>query len=167
VRLCEAGGVLVRIEGFDLPGRSCGPGPDFPDGHHNIHVAVQGRKGQQDLLGPVPADVASVAWELDCRLVSAPPVADLRGPHIHGPAGKKFIYITWGVVGPSDPFRMFRRAKIWLDAVPDDVMGAACHQDLLIGRLRLTDDHGWPLCAAVRPPRIQWSAGSGSNPDGP
>jgi hypothetical protein len=73
----------------------------------------------------------------------------------------------WGVVGPSDPFRMFRRAKIWLDAVPDDVMGGACHQDLLIGRLRLTDDQGWPLCAAVRPPRIQWSAGSGSNPDGP
>jgi hypothetical protein len=24
-----------------------------------MHVAVQGRKGQQDLLGPVPADVAS------------------------------------------------------------------------------------------------------------
>jgi hypothetical protein len=159
--------VLVRIEGFDLPGRTCGPGPDFPDGHHNIHVAVQGRKGQQDLLGPVPADVASVAWELDCRVVSAPLVASLRGPHIHGPAGKKFIYITWGVVAPSDSFRMFRRAKIWLDAVPDDVMSAACHHELLIGRLRLTDDKGWPLCAAVRPPRIQWSAGSGSNPDGP
>ena len=93
-------------------------------------------------------------------------MASLRGPHIHGPASKKFIYITWGVVAPSDSFRMFRRAKIWLDAVPDDVMGAACHHDLLIGRLRLTDDKGWPLCAAVRPPRIQWSAGSGSNPDG-
>src|ERR1700678_2783055 len=51
--------VLIRIEGSDLPGSSCGPGPDYPDGHHNIHVAVQGRKGQQDLFGLVPADVQS------------------------------------------------------------------------------------------------------------
>lgn len=156
--------MLVRIEGFDLPGRRCGPGPDFPEGHHNIHVAVQGRKGQQDLLNPVPADVASAAGEIDCRIVSPPPAVDLRGPHIHGPPGKRYIYITWGVVGPADPFRMFRRAKIWFDAVPEQVMQAACDHDLLVGRLVLTDDKGWPLCAAVRPPRIQWSAGSGCDP---
>ena len=35
----------IRIEGTDLPGRACGPGPDFPDGHHNIHVAAQGPEG--------------------------------------------------------------------------------------------------------------------------
>lgn len=153
--------MLVRIEGFNLPGRSCGPGPDLPDGHHNIHVAVQGRKGQQDLLGPVPGDSASVAWELDCQVVSPPPAMDLRSPHIQGSPGKRFIYITWGVVGPTNPFRMFRRAKIWLNGVPDQVMGAACDHGLLVGRLSLTDDKGLPLCAAVRPPRIQWSAGTG------
>lgn len=153
--------MLVRIEGSDLPGRSCGPGPDFPNGHHNVHVAVQGRREQQDLLGTVPADVASVAWELECRIVSLSPAVDLKGPHIHGPPGKRFIYITWGVVGASIPFRMFRRAKIWLDTVPAQVMEAACEHELLIGRLGLTDDKGWPLCAAVRPPRIEWSSGSG------
>ena len=42
--------MLIRVEGFDLPGRTCGPGPDYPDGHHDIHVAVQGRNGQRDLL---------------------------------------------------------------------------------------------------------------------
>ena len=151
--------VLIRVEGFDLPGRSCGPGPDFPEGHHNIHVAVQGRKGKQDLLGMVPADVTSAIWELECALAAPPPNADLRGPHIHGSPGKRFLYITWGVVSPSNPFRMFRRAKIWLDAVPTDVIQAACDQGLLVGRLGLTDDKGWPLCAAVRPPRIHWSAG--------
>jgi Family of unknown function (DUF5990) len=155
---CDDGRVLIRIESFDLPGLSCGPGPDFPGGHHNIHVAVQGRKGQQDLLGPVPADVASAVWDLECHIVSLPPDMDLRGPQIHGSPGKRFIYITWGVVEPSKPFRMFRRAKLWLDAVPEDVMGAACECGLLVGRLGLTDEAGWPLCASVRPPRIEWSA---------
>jgi hypothetical protein len=60
------GGVLIRIEGFDLPGRTCGPEPDYPGGHHNVHVAVQGRKGQADLLGLVPADVASATWQPGC-----------------------------------------------------------------------------------------------------
>jgi Family of unknown function (DUF5990) len=150
--------VLIRVEGFDFPGRSCGPGPDFPDGHHNIHVAVQGREGQRDLLGMVPADVTSVTWDLESDLVAPPPRADLRGPHIHGPPGKRFVYITWGVVTPSDSFRMFRRAKLWLDAVPGDVMQAVRPDGILVGRLGLTDDKGWPLCAAVRPPRIHWSA---------
>jgi hypothetical protein len=48
----------IRIEGFDPPGRHCGPGPDFPDGHFSVHVAVQGREGQSDLLGLVPGDAA-------------------------------------------------------------------------------------------------------------
>jgi hypothetical protein len=65
-------GVLIRIEGYDLPGISCGPGPDYPDGHRNIHVAGQGRKGQQDLLNLRPADVTSATWELECDLVSRP-----------------------------------------------------------------------------------------------
>jgi hypothetical protein len=153
------GGVLIRIEAFDLPGLTCGPGPDFPGGHHNIHVAVQGRKGQQDLLGPVPADALSVVWELDCEIVAPPPTLDMRGPHVHGSTGKRFVYITWGVVDEDSSFRMFRRAKIWLDAVPGAVLQVACDRDLLVGRLGLTDDNGWPLCGSVRPPRVQWSPG--------
>jgi hypothetical protein len=150
--------VQIRIEGFDLPGRSCGPGPDYPHGHHNIHVAVQGRKGQQDLIGLVPADVTSATWQLDCDMASPPPAVDLRGPQIQGSPGKRFVYISWGVVDEADGFKMFRRAKIWLDAVPGDIMEAACNLGVLVGRLGLTDDHDWPLCAAVRPPRIRWSA---------
>jgi hypothetical protein len=148
-------GVLIRIDGFDLPGSSCGPGPDFPDGHHNIHVAVQGRRGQQDLLNLLPADVTSATWELDCAPVSKPPAVDLRGPQIHGSPGKRFVYITWGVAEPDNPFRM-----IWLDAVPPETMQAACDHGLLVGRLGLSDHKGRPLCAPVRPRRIQWSAGT-------
>jgi Family of unknown function (DUF5990) len=148
--------MLIRIEGFDLPGRTCGPGPDYPDGHHNIHVAVQGRKGQQDLVGLVPADVSKAIWDLDCAIV-APSALDLKGPQIHGSPGKRFVYISWGVVDEAGTFTMFRRAKLWLDAVPPTVMEDAFESGLLIGRLGLADDDGWPLCASVRPPRIAWS----------
>ncbi len=150
--------MLIRIEGFDLPGRTCGPSPDQPGGYHNIHVAVQGRKGPQDLLGLVAADAASVTWELACDVVTPPPATDFRGPQIQGSPGKRFVYITWGTVDEPDTFSMFRRAKLWLDAIPSPVVEAACEDGTLVGRLGLTDDKGHPLCAAVRPPRIQWSS---------
>lgn len=142
-----------------MPGCSCGAGPDFPDGHDNIHVAVQGRKGQLDLVGLVPGDAAAARWELGCELVSLAPDVDVRGPQIQGSPGRRFIYLSWGVVDAQGAFTMFRRAKLWLDAVPQAVMHAAVEQELLVGRLGLTDAHGGPLCASVRPPHITWSAG--------
>ena len=148
----------IRIDGTDLPGRTCGPGPDFPDGHFNIHVAVQGRKGREDLYGLVPADGERARWDLDCEVLSPPPAADLRGPQILGPPGRRFVYLTWGVLDDTGVFTMFRRAKVWLDGVPGDVMHTACTTGLLVGELGLRDERGWPVCAAVRPPRIRWRA---------
>ena len=152
--------VLIRIEASELPGTFCGPGPDYPDGHHNVHVAVQGRKGQQDLFGLVPGGVDSARWELECQVASTSPSLDLRGPQIQGLPGRRFIYLTWGVVDAAEVFTMFRRAKLWLDGVPADVLESAQAGGLLIGTLGLSDDRGWPLCAAVRPPRIEWTAGT-------
>jgi hypothetical protein len=149
--------VIIRIVGHDLPGRACGPGPEFPEGHHEIHVAVQGRKGQADLFGLVPADVETATWDLACTVIAPPPAVDVRGPQIQGSPGKRFVYLTWGVVNPLGTFRMFRRAKVWLGAVPADIMAAAVEGGTLVGTLGLTDDHGRPLCASVRPPRIIWS----------
>jgi hypothetical protein len=148
----------IRIEGYGPPGRYCGPGPDYPGGHHNVHVAVQGRKGQADLFGLVPGDEDAPAWDLDCTVVSLPGDPDVRGPQIQGAPGKRFIYLTWGVVDDAGSFTMFRRAKLCLDAVPVDVLAAACERGGLTGKLRLSDDDGWPVCAAVRPPGIVWSA---------
>jgi hypothetical protein len=56
---------------------------------------------------------------------------------------------------------MFRRAKLQLDAVPSAILGNAVERGLLVGRLGLTDTKGDPLCAAVRPPMIDWSAAPG------
>jgi hypothetical protein len=151
--------VQIRIEGIDLPGSHCGPSPDSPGGYHNIHVAVQRRSKREELLGLTPGDAPSATWTLEATPTATEAGTDLKGPYIQGPPGGRFIYLSWGVVGDDQAFALFRRAKLWLGAVPADVLDAAVRQGTLVGRLGLTDAKGWPRCAAVRPPVIDWSAG--------
>jgi hypothetical protein len=149
--------IEIRIEGSDLPGRSCGASPDFP-GYENIHVGVQRRDRPGELLGVYPADAPSVAWRLDCEVVQAPTGADFKGPYIQGRPQERFIYLSWGTVDRDGTFTMFRRAKLWLDAIDPTLIEAARRSGRLVARLGLTDAKRHPLCAAVRPPRIEWSA---------
>jgi hypothetical protein len=152
--------VLIRIEGRDLPGRSCGPSPERPFGHHGIEVGVQRKNKPGELMGRVSADVESVVWELEATPVPSDR-ADFRGPYVSGPPGGRFIYLAWGVVAEPGSFEMFRRAKIMFDGIPADVMTAARASGTLVGRLGLTDPKGNPTCAAVRPPLIEWAAATG------
>lgn len=149
--------VRIRIEGTDLPGRNLPPAPDDPGGRHNVHVAIQGRRGPEDLYGLLAGDAGRASWEIESEIVGSLPDIDLRGPQIQGRRGGRFIYLTWGTVSTPSVFSMFRRAKLMLDAISDDVMQTAVRRGLLVGRLSLIDETGWPVCAAVRPPRIDWS----------
>ena len=76
--------VQIRIEGTDLPGRSCGPSADVPDGYRNIHVAVQRRGKRDELLGLTPADAPAATWTINCQLSAGThpggPAADVQGP---------------------------------------------------------------------------------------
>jgi hypothetical protein len=155
----HTGGMLIRIEAQDLPGRSCGPSPDRPGGHHRIEVGVQRKDKPHELMGQVSADVESVVWELEAAPVASG-VADYRGAYISGPPGGRFIYLSWGVVEEPGRFEMFRRAKIMFDGIPVEVLAEAQESGVLIGRLGLTDPKGNPICAAVRPPLIEWTSGS-------
>jgi hypothetical protein len=83
---------------------------------------------------------------------------DLRGAHIQGRPGGRFVYLSWGTVDDAGVFSMFRRAKLWFDGIGPNVLDAAVKSGLLVARLGLTDAHDHPLCAAVRPPLIEWSA---------
>lgn len=134
--------MLIRIEGVELPGG-------------DVQVGLQRRGRPGELLGVVPADAPAATWEID-----ATPDGDddLRGPYVQGPRGARFLYLSWVALDEAGGFAIVRRAKLWLDAVPPDVLAAAREQGVLVGRLGLTDDRGDPLCAAVRPPRITWSA---------
>lgn len=154
----------IRIEGTDLPGRSCGPSPDVPDGYRNVHVGVQRRGKRDELLGLTPGDAAAATWTIECQLSGeANPggqAADVKGPYIQGPPGGRFIYLSWVTVDDAGAATLFRRAKLWLDGVPPAVLQEAARTGLLVGRLSLTDPKGNPTCAAARPPAICWSAGT-------
>jgi Family of unknown function (DUF5990) len=148
----------IRIEGHDLPGRTCRPGPDLS--YQDIHVAVQRRNNRDELLGLLPGDAPRATWTLDCTVTPTANGVDLKGPYVQGPPGGRFIYLSWGTVDHAGRFTMFRRAKLWLDALPSDVLRDAIHQGVLVGRLGLTDRQGNPVCASVRPPTIDWSSAS-------
>jgi hypothetical protein len=146
----------IRIEGHDLPGRMCRPGPDLS--YQNIHVGVQRRSNRDTLLGLVPGDAPSATWTLDCTVTPTAHGGDLKGPFVQGPPGGRFIYLSWGAVDAAGVFTMFRRAKLWLDAISPDVLREATDRGVLVGRVGLTDCRGNPVCASVRPPTIDWSA---------
>ena len=105
-----------------------------------------------------PGDAPSVVWCLDCDVVQASTGVDFKGPYIQGQPHERFIYLSWGTVDGDGTFSMFRRAKLWLDAIDTTVIEAARRSGRLVARLGLTDAKGHPLCAAVRPPRVEWSA---------
>ena len=144
----------IRIVGTDLPGRDCPPGHNFP-GYTNVHVGMQTKRRPPELLNLQPGDAAEVTWTVDCEVNGS----DVRGPYIQGRPGDRFIYLNWGSVDAHGRMEMFRRAKVMLGAVPADTLEKAAESGLLVGRLGLTDGKGQPLCAAVRPPVIEWSVG--------
>lgn len=134
-----------RIVGTDLPGTTCGPSKDQPEGYRNIHVGVQCK---QDVIDLVPGDAAEAVFEFDV------PVKNGRfgGPFIHGRGDERFVYLSWGEVDRAE-FRMFRRAKLQLGHLD----AAAADGRTVEARLGLTDAKGNPTCASVRPPNIAWT----------
>lgn len=118
-----------------------------------------------ELLDPQPGDAARAAWTLECTVKPLPAGVDLLGPYVQGGPGARFVYLSWiasgrtdGVAAGPEGFTMFRRAKLMLAAVDPDTADAAVRGGTLVARLGLTDVKGHPLCAAVRPPLVAWSA---------
>jgi hypothetical protein len=149
--------VQIRILGSDLPGRACAPRGNFP-GYDDIHVAVQRRNRPHEWTGMVPGDAASARWDLECEVVDTADGPDFSGPYVQGRTHQRFIYLSWGTLATDGTFTMFRRAKLWLDCLDPDLVDAARRSGTLVAQLGLSDAHGHPLCAAVRPPLIAWSA---------
>jgi hypothetical protein len=157
----ELNDVLLRIEGFDLPGRTCAAGPDFP-GYANVHVAVQRKDRPKELLDVTPGDAEAATWQLPCEsFVDAEGTLTLRGPYIQNRLGGRFVYLSWGDVGAAGDFQLFRRAKLFLRLVDPGVMAAAAEGGVLTARVRLTDGKGHPACAGMVPPALVWSASGG------
>ena len=138
----------VRIIGERLPGRTF-------ESHTNVHVGVQ--RGDE-VVQIQPAEGSSVKFSFGVVLRELEDGGlDLRSPFVHGKPGDRFFYLSWGNVGDDGSFEMFRRAKLMLAAVPSGLISAKTGS--LEAYLSLTDAKGGPVCAAVRPPAINWSTG--------
>jgi hypothetical protein len=149
--------IRVTIVGSGLPGRDIGPGGGFP-GARNVHVGVQRKDRRDELLGLTPGDAPSARWAFEATVAPADDGFDFKGPYIQGRPGARFVYLSWGTVDDDSAFTMFRRAKLWLDAIDAVTLDAARQYGSLVARLELTDAKGHPLCASVRPPLVRWSA---------
>lgn len=136
--------VRFRIVGTRLPGRRCGPAPTPVGRYENIHVGIQRGAEVVDLV-PGDAPLAHFEFEVTVR------EGRFAGPFVHG-RGERFVYLSWGEVSDGT-FRMFRRAKLQLDALD----AAELDGRTVEGMLGLTDEKGHPLCASVRPPRVVWT----------
>ncbi len=145
----------VRIIGRNLPGRTF-----VSDGVSmtNVHVAVQVRADPFQL---VAGDADRARWDIDVTVKSHEGAVDFAGPAVHGKRGERFLYLTWGHVGPGRSFHMFRRAKLMLDRIePSLVKAADDGKGVLTATVDLSDDRGGPRCARVDPPAIVWSLSS-------
>ena len=139
----------VRIIGERLPGRTF-------EAYTNVHVGVQ--RGDE-VVQIQPAEGSSVKFAFGVVLRELDDGGlDLRSPFVHGKPGDRFFYLSWGDVGDDGSFEMFRRAKLMLAAVPSGLITAKTGS--LEAYLSLTDEKGGPVCAAVRPPAINWSTGA-------
>jgi len=160
--------LVVRIEGFDLPGRSCRPGPDG-SGYHNVHVGIEddradaaglpvpGRRWVATEL--VPGDAESASWEVAVTIRRGEDGIDFGGHFVRGDRSDRHLGLIWGEVPGDGTFRLFRGAKLRLVDVDRAVVEQAWQPGfVLVARVRLTDARGNPICARVRPPDITWSA---------
>jgi Family of unknown function (DUF5990) len=134
----------IIVEGRDLPGLD------------DVLVGVQVGK---DVVDVVSAAASTARWTVDVKVVPTDEgPLDVRGRAVHGRRGDRFLYLAWGTRSGPHGFAMFRRAKLMLDAVDQETLVAAVAGGGLVASLSLTATDGSPVCAAIRPPAIAWSA---------
>jgi hypothetical protein len=165
------GQLTVVIEGYDLPGLSCRPGPDGT-GYHNVHVALSGKSADRPALvvpgtplpalEPVPGDAESAHWEVPVTVRRGPDGFDFSGPFVRGDRTDRHLGLVWGEVPGDGTLLLFRGAKLRLvDVDPRVIEEAMRPGHRLLARIRLTDARGNPVCARVHPPALAWHAEPG------
>jgi Family of unknown function (DUF5990) len=147
--------MIVEILGSELPGLRCGPAPDGSF-YENIHVGLARRTETVDL---VPGDADSARWVFEVTVHGRNDGIDITGPFVHGKRGDRAFGLRWGVLADDGSFAVFRAAKLRFSDVSTATLREAIETGgRLLGSLGLTDEHGWPRCARVRPPDVMWSA---------
>jgi hypothetical protein len=161
------GTMTVLIDGFDLPGLTCDPGPGL-EVHQTVHVALSGRdddrpyldmpgRGGARAIEPVPGDAPSARWEAPVTVRRGDDGLDFGGPFVRGGRDDRHLGLAWGDVPGDGTLRLFRGAKLRLVDVDPGLIEAAMRPGhRLVARIRLADGKGNPVCARVHPPALTW-----------
>ena len=150
-------GVLLQLNGRDLPGASCGPAArGHPGPYLNVHVGI-GPRGQVAEL--VRGDRPAATWRIDVRVIAgAGGGFDFRGPLVEGRRGDRFIYLNWGEVDGRGDFSLFRRAKVMLSGLDPALVARALRTGAQLHcSFGLTDRRGKPTCARLLPAQVEWT----------
>jgi Family of unknown function (DUF5990)/Ankyrin repeats (3 copies)/Ankyrin repeats (many copies) len=155
----------VEIRGSDLPGLRCGPDSEGRT-CENVHVGLARKADTVELR---PGDARTVSWRFEITVRrDAEGRLDFGGPFVYGGRGERSLGLRWGTLGEDDAFDVFRAAKLRLADVDPELVDEALREGRrLVCRLGLTDEHGWPRCASVRPPDVTWSISRESSASGP
>lgn len=147
------------IEGVDLPGRVCGPDLDGA-WYQNVQVGLVRGPETVDL---VPGDAERAEWAFPVELaVDDGGGLDFRGPFVQGPRDGRYLGLRWLRDLDQGGREVFRGAKFRLWELDRSLFErASVSGRRLVGRLGLTDELGWPRCATVRPPIIEWTVEEG------
>ena len=107
----KAGTMTVVIEGSELPGRTCRPGPDGR-GHENVHVALGGRSTDRPgltvpgrpgmAIEPVPGDASAARWEMPVTVRRDDDGFDFAGPFVRGVRDDRHLGLIWGDLDGRD-----------------------------------------------------------------
>jgi hypothetical protein len=149
---------LLRVElrGVEPPGRSCGPRPGG-GWYEDIHV---GLKRGNTAIELVPGDAPHAEWSIEVTVRDIDSGHDFGGPFVSGDRDDRHLGLRWYGRGPDGNVENFRGAKLRFAEVDPALIDQAMRTGRpLVGRVILTDEHGWPRCARVRPPAIAWSIG--------
>lgn len=138
---------VVRIVGHQLPGRAWGK-------HANVHVGIQCR---QDVTDLARGDADVVLFNVPVAVYrDASTGTDFRGPYVHGPRGRRFLYLSWGIIDDDARFTMFRQAKLNFATMPEHILRTLADGCTVQTTLNLTERDGGPLCASIPADAIGW-----------
>ncbi len=127
--------------------------PPF-NAHHGVSFGPQSKTAVED---PVPA-IKTTAFDLDIDVIDAGGALDFKGVWVHGKKFDRFLYLSWGIPGPSEPFLMFARAKVKLADIPDHVLAHGLEPGrLVVCDLQATNSKGQPSSGTLRAPVVHWS----------
>jgi hypothetical protein len=124
--------------------------------YEDIHVGLACRGGTIEL---VRGDARRAGWTFDVTVRRDDTGSlDYGGPFIYGTRGARSVGLRWGTLTEHDEFEVFRAAKLRISDIDSALLEEAVRDRRhLVACLGLTDQHGHPVCATVRPPDVAWS----------